>query len=238
MNKKQWLCAGALTLAVIILLCFIFQRAEDVMINSEAPNEAEFLPTIVVDPGHGGMDGGAVGCDGTVEKNINLSISLKLADYLRLAGFHVVMTREQDVSIHDEGAVKIKDIKTSDLHNRMKIMQNTPNSLFISIHQNKYSEEKYHGAQVFYSPNDEQSALLANEIQYAIVSNIQTDNKREIKPSTKSIYLLYRAESVAVMVECGFLSNQQEVKKLNTPSYQNQLAFTIMCGLIQYLQIN
>lgn len=237
MSKKQWFCMGALALAIVILICFIFQKSEDA-INNEVQDKTEALPTIVIDPGHGGVDGGAIGCDGTVEKDINLSISLKLADYLRLSGFHVVMTRSQDVSINDEGATRIKDIKTSDLHNRMKIMQETPNNIFISIHQNKYSEEKYHGAQVFYSPNDEQSPLLAGEIQKSIASNIQKDNKREIKPSTNSIYLLYKAKSTAVMVECGFLSNQQEVINLKDASYQNQLAFTVMCGLINYLQIN
>ncbi len=238
MNKKQWFCMGALTLAIVVLICFIFQKSEDVIVNSKVKDNTNTLPTIIIDPGHGGVDGGAIGCDGTVEKDINLSISLKLADFLRFTGFQVIMTRSEDISIHDSGATKIKDIKTSDLHNRMKIMQETPNNLFISVHQNKYSEEKYHGAQVFYSPNDEQSPLLAEEIQNSIISNIQTDNKREIKPSTKSIYLLYKAQSTAVMVECGFLSNQQEVKKLKDTSYQNQLAFTIMCGLVNYLQIN
>lgn len=187
---------------------------------------------------HGGMDGGAVGCDGTLEKNINLSVSLKFADFLKFAGFNVVLTRTEDISLHNEGATRVKDMKTSDLHNRMKIMESTPNNLFISIHQNQYSEEKYHGAQVFYSPNDGESPLLAQAIQSSIASKLQTDNKREIKPSTKSIYLLYQAKSTAVMVECGFLSNAREVENLKNNEYQNQLAFCVLCGVLDYLKIS
>lgn len=237
MRKKHWLGLGALALVMILLIVIIFEHSETAIRSSAPAEENELLPTIVIDPGHGGMDGGAIGCDGTVEKDINLSISLKLADFLKFAGFQVVLTRTQDISIHDDGATRIKDIKTSDLHNRMKIMQATPNNLFISIHQNKYSEAKYHGAQVFYSPNDDQSPLLAQAIQKSIATHLQQDNKREIKPSTKSIYLLYQAKSTAIMVECGFLSNEQEVKNLKDSHYQNQLAFTILCGLADYLKI-
>lgn len=236
MNKKQRLIMFAVGAVMLILVFLIFYKNENPVKTLSATPESK-LPVIVIDPGHGGFDGGAVGCDGTVEKEINLSVSKKLADILHLTGFEVVMTRDSDVSTCDDPSASIRNKKASDLHNRMKIMRNTPNNLFISIHQNHFSEEKYHGAQIFFSPNNEESPLLASEIQEAVVKNMQPDNKRQTKPSTKSIYLLYEAKSTAVMVECGFLSNRQEVKKLNDGNYQKELSFSVSEGLFTYLQI-
>lgn len=190
--------------------------------------------TVIIDPGHGGVDGGAVGPGGVVEKNINLSISLKLRDFFQAAGFRVIMTRGDDRSIHDEGSDTIRSKKSSDLHNRFDIIQQNPNALFLSIHQNIFSDSQYHGTQVFYSPNDEASKRLADELQNTIRMSLQKDNERETKPAGKNLFLLYYAKTPAVLVECGFLSNRQEEALLQDDTYQTNMAFEIFCGTLAF----
>jgi N-acetylmuramoyl-L-alanine amidase len=194
------------------------------------------FPTIIIDPGHGGFDGGACDSTGYAEKHINLSVSLYLSKYLELLGFETILTRDKDTSLENSDADTIRSKKTSDLHNRMKIMEQTHNCIFISIHQNIYSVEKYNGMQVFYSPfASEQSSLLAQSIQENTVNLIQHENTRQIKKCGTSVYLIYKAIKPACLVECGFLSNNKEAEKLKTEVYQKQLAFSIAVGIQQYL---
>lgn len=203
---------------------------------STSKNPTNNQPIIIIDAGHGGFDGGAVAEDGTVEKDINLLISKHLQEYLTFFGFKTIMIRESDNSIEDEGLQTIRERKSSDLHNRMKIMNETDNAVFISIHQNKYSIEKYSGTQVFYSPKTkEESSLLAQSIQDSIVNTLQKDNTRQIKECGTSVYLMYNAVKPAVLVECGFLSNYEETKLLNTPEYQKKIAFCIAMGIQNYI---
>lgn len=190
--------------------------------------------TVIIDAGHGGPDGGAVGFDGTVEKGINLDISLKLKSFFVLAGYKVIMVREDDRSVCDADCRTIRDIKSSDLHNRLKLSQANPKALYISIHQNKYSEQQYSGTQVFYSKGNADSKELAQDIQSAAKSLLQPDNARVIKPAEKNLYVLYYNKAPAVMVECGFLSNPNECRKLCDSSYQNDIAFAVFCGAMQF----
>ena len=118
----------------------------------------------------------------------------------------------------------------------MSVIENNPESVFLSIHQNYFTQQKYNGAQVFYSPNNPESKLIADEIQKAIVADIQPGNTRQIKESTTDIYLLYHAKAPAVMVECGFLSNKVECEKLSEKEYQKELSFSIFCGIIEYIE--
>lgn len=198
--------------------------------------EKELYNTIIIDPGHGGEDGGTVGVEGIVEKNINLGISLKLKDILEKQKYNVIMTRETDISIYDEGLKSLRQKKVSDIHNRMKIIEETENCIFISIHQNHYGVSKYNGAQVFYSKNNEKSAILAQEIQKSIVESLQPDNLRQTKQAGTSIYLLYHSDVPSVMVECGFLSNSVEAKKLIDEEYQMQISKAISEGIIKFLK--
>ena len=191
--------------------------------------------TVVIDAGHGGEDGGTQSDDGTLEKDINLSISMKLENILNTEGFSTVMVRTDDRMIYDEDADTVRSRKSSDLHNRMKIMKQYSDCVFVSIHQNYYTESKYSGAQVFYRPNDESSRILADSIQKSIVSSLQKDNTRQIKQCTSSVYLIYNASSTAVMVECGFLSNNAEAEKLKNDDYQNSMAVAIADGIKYYL---
>ncbi len=191
-------------------------------------------PVIIIDAGHGGEDGGAIGVDGTNEKDINLEIALKLNDILTVIGYETRMVRTTDISIHNENSNTLREKKVSDIRNRAAIMEEYENCFYVSIHQNKYEDSRIWGAQTFYSPNDEASKTLAQFIQTSIATELQPDNKRLIKESGTSIYVLYNATKPAVMVECGFISNPNELSQLKTEEYQSEMAFSIMSGIINY----
>lgn len=192
-------------------------------------------PVIVIDPGHGGEDGGAQSASGTLEKDINLSIALKLRELFRSSGYTVVMTREEDVSIGNQELSTIRERKVSDLHNRLKIVEEQENCLLISVHQNHFSESKYFGTQVFYSAQSEESEQIAEHIRENLVSLLQPENTRQCKPATDSIYLLWNCTKPSVLVECGFLSNVSEAEKLTDETYQQQMAFAIYRGVSECL---
>lgn len=207
---------------------------QEIKIASTSQLIEDDFPVIIIDAGHGGEDGGAVGADGTNEKDINLSIALKLNDILTVLGYETRMVRTTDISIHNEGSNTLREKKVSDIHNRAAIMEEYENCLYISVHQNKYEDSRIWGAQTFYSPNDEVSKTLAQFIQTSIATKIQPDNKRLIKESGTSIYVLYNATKPAVMVECGFISNPNELSQLKTEEYQSKMAFSISTGIINY----
>ena len=192
--------------------------------------------TVVVDAGHGGEDGGAIGINGALEKNINLAIAVELEKNLKMNNFDVIMIRDTDESVGDKSLKTISERKRSDTKARLRIVEEAGECIFISIHQNHFSESKYSGAQVFYSPNHEGSALLAENIRQNIVSSIQPNNKRENKEAGSNIYLMKNCKQPAVLVECGFLSNAEEAEQLSTKSYQKDMAAAIYNGLIDYLQ--
>lgn len=189
---------------------------------------------IIIDAGHGGFDGGAQASDGTLEKDINLSIALKLKEFLELGGFNVVMTREVDSGIEKDSEQSIGKRKVSDMKERLKIINSNPDAIFVSIHLNKFTTSSAKGTQVFYSPNNEKSKELAQSIQSTVINHLQQENSRVIKKGDKSIYLLKNAKIPAVIVECGFLSNQQELSLLKQEDYQKQIAFCVYCGILDY----
>ena len=190
------------------------------------------IKTVIIDSGHGGYDGGAVAEDGTVEKNINLMIALKLKDIFEFNGYRVVMTRTEDVDTDDSDSDKYS--KKDDLENRLALMKKYPDSIFLSIHLNKFTSTKASGAQVFYAPDFEEAKELGACIQKSLKDLIQNDNNRVIKKGTKSTYLLYNAKIPAVIIECGFISNLNELKMLKNEEYQSKLAFAIFCGTENY----
>lgn len=207
------------------------------IVSSPVSMDYRYRPKVIVDPGHGGEDGGAEGINGAIEKDINLSMSLMLRDLLRINGFEVIMTRETDASIHDSGTKTLRKKKKSDLHNRLDIMKENPDAIVLSIHQNKFTIEKYSGAQVFYGTQvPEASQALAQTIQDNIKAMLQPENTREIKEAYDTLFLLQNAPSPIVLVECGFLSNKQEADLLVNPEYQKQLAFVICISVMEYLQ--
>lgn len=192
---------------------------------------------IIIDPGHGGFDGGAVGAGGTVEKNVNLAVSLKLRDMLTDAGFEVVMTRDSDRALNDSEDTTIRRRKISDMRARLNLTRLYPGSVLISIHQNKLSgSSKVYGSQIFYSPNRDSSRELAGYIQDEFNLRIQPEKPRETVKTGKNLYLFYHAENTAVLCECGFLSNPREEALLCTDDYQYKVAYCIFSGLLRWYE--
>ncbi len=222
---------------IFSILIFIYTLSLNNPVDSVNQNqENSKKPIVIIDAGHGGFDGGAVASDGTVEKDINLAISLYLQKHLNDMNIKTIMVRDTDCSVEDEGLTTIRQRKTSDLHNRMKIMEETENAIFVSVHQNKFTEEKYSGTQVFYSPKTKvESSILAQSIQDSVVNTLQKENKRQIKECGTSVYLIYNAVKPAVLVECGFLSNYEETQKLKSTEYQKKIAHCIAEGIQNYL---
>ena len=233
MKKLYLIIIPVVICAVILYSTCRFPEENSALVNADTGKN---LPTIIIDAGHGGFDGGTSSADGIIEKDINLKIALYLCEYLNFFGFNTVMTREKDESTESDGLTTIREKKSSDIHNRMSLMEKTDNALFVSIHQNHYSVEKYHGLQVFYSPTfSEESSLLAQSIQETVTQLLQPDNERQIKKCGTSVYLMYNAVKPAVLVECGFLSNYNEAELLSTEEYQKKIAFCIALGIQDYV---
>ncbi|CDF58850.1 N-acetylmuramoyl-L-alanine amidase CwlD [Thermobrachium celere] len=187
---------------------------------------------IIIDAGHGGIDPGAIGRDGTIEKDINLSISLKLKAYLEDAGFTCIMIREVDEGLYSEYG-RVRDKKNEDLRNRRQFIKKYKADLFISIHLNFFPESQYYGAQVFYPKNDSKSEEIAKLIQSELIKTLNRGNKREAK-GTNDIYVIRDNEIPSVLVECGFLSNYEEEQLLKREDYQNKIAWAIFKGISTY----
>lgn len=186
---------------------------------------------LVIDAGHGGIDAGTIGVDGANEKIINLSIAKKLNDFALVSGISSCLVRDGDYLVYNAG----DDKSRSDLYNRMDFINSIDNSTLISIHQNHFENEAEWGTQIWYSPNDENSKALADSILNITKDNLQKENRRENKKSDNSYYLLYKAKVPSVMVECGFMSNNEENSKLQDENYQNQIAYSIMLGFCEYM---
>lgn len=206
------------------------------MFSDTVSGRADELPVIIIDAGHGGEDGGTQAADGTLEKEINLSVSIKLDAVLREKGFQTVLTRDGDYMIYDSTATSQREKKVSDIHNRMKIVEENGDCILLSVHQNYFTESKYSGTQIFYSKNNPDSKLLAEKIQQSVVAALQPDNTRQIKESGTDIYLLYHSQVPSVMAECGFMSNEAEAEKLKNEEYQQAMAEAIADGLIKYIE--
>lgn len=234
MRKKInafWIVFCCLALCIVGLVSLLFHNY-----HTQATLAAySAAPVVVIDAGHGGMDGGATGIDGQIEKDLNLSIALKLDTMLKAYGFRTILTRDRDVSIHSADAKTVRQQKTSDLKNRLQLLEDTSSGILISIHQNKYSQSSARGTQVFYGKNCPESKELAEMLQKTITGYLQPENSREIKQATKDIYILYQATKPAVMVECGFLSNSEEAARLTDEEYQEQIVFSICMALMNCL---
>ena len=204
----------------------VIQASSDAMLQNKI---------VILDAGHGGEDPGACAEDGIYEKNLNLQITLEIGKALEEKGFIVVYTRTDDRLLYKEEE-NIKGIrKISDLKNRCKIAERYPDSIFVSIHMNSYGNSKYSGLQTYYSTKNDKSKLLAESVQNKVISELQTNNNRTIK-SGNSIYVLENIENPAILIECGFMTNKEELKKLSEKEYQKQLSFLIVCGIIEYIE--
>ena len=189
--------------------------------------------TIIIDAGHGGEDGGAVSSNGVSEAQINLNIALKLQNLLEQSGATVVLTRSDENAIYDIDKKTLRQKKNSDLKNRVKIGNTSSADIFVSIHLNKIDQSQYYGWQTFYKNGNEQGKKLATCIQNNLNEAIQKENKRTpLKIS--DVYIIKNVEIPTTIVECGFLSNPEEEKQLQTDEYQNKLAWGIYNGIMEY----
>lgn len=216
---------------MLVILFFINSFSASKLVQSTTNGTSR---TVIIDAGHGGEDGGAVGKGGVVEKDINLPIAMKTAESLKKSGYDVVLTRDGDYAVYSEEARTLREKKVSDIHNRFAIIEDSGDCIFVSIHMNHFDSAYVCGAQTFYSGNNPESKKLADSVQSAIKTLVQPENERVTKKATSSIYLLYYAQVPAIMVECGFISNENEAAKLQTTEYQNQMAAAIAEGINHY----
>ncbi len=191
--------------------------------------------TIILDAGHGNPDGGAVGDDGSIESDINLDIVLKLQNLFESSNCNVILTRSDENGIYESSADTIREKKISDMKNRVDIANNSDAELFLSIHMNKLDQSQYNGWQTFFKNKDNASKIIAENIQTSLNHFLKKDNNRTIK-SISSIYLTKNVTIPLVIVECGFLSNPDENKLLQTNSYQDELAWSIYIGIMDYFK--
>lgn len=229
-NKKS------IKLSVSLVMCFLMLAVCARITEHALPVAAQPTdkPVIVIDAGHGGLDSGAVGVTGVLEKNINLSIVLALRDMFEMSGFEVVLTRSEDISIHDPDVTGIRNQKLSDMENRLEIIQSYPDSIFLCVHQNNFTDPDYFGGQMFYNNNNPDNRRLAQIMQNKF-AGLQPNNDREIKLCGDELYLLKSNTNPSLMIECGFLSNPEEEAQLSTWEYQQKVAFTIYGGVMEYL---
>ena len=219
---------------VVIIICVIFLNVR----------KTKTLPTIaipstnrsvIIDAGHGLPDAGAVGYECLTVEKINLSIAMKLQKLLESSGTITYLTRSDENGIYDINSKSIKQKKISDIKNRVELINKTGSEILISIHLNKFSDNKYSGWQVFYRENSEESNRLADCIQNSINKNIDRENKRITKP-IKDIYIIDNSKIPAVIVECGFISNPEEAILLQDETYQNKIVWGIYIGIQEYFK--
>jgi N-acetylmuramoyl-L-alanine amidase len=220
------------TILLISLFVFVFQVA-----SSKQTVQTVSLPVsnkvIVLDAGHGKPDEGAQSSNGTTEAETNLKITLKVQSLLEQSGATVVLTRSDENAIYDLDKTTLKQKKISDIHNRVKIGNESSADIFVSIHLNKISQQQYYGWQCFYKQNDEKSTALAKSLQENLNDSIQKENKR-VSMKLDNVYIIKHVEIPISIVECGFLSNPEEETQLLSDDYQNRLAWGIYNGIMDY----
>ena len=222
---RKWTAVYILTImALFTCVAVIIWRGTAV--NASRVQDLVQRPVLVIDAGHGGMDGGAVAEDGTRESQINLDVALKTEQVAGFLGIPTVMTRREDISLHSEDATTIRQQKNSDLKNRAAMVNATPGAFLLSIHQNTLQGmPSVHGGQVFYNgkPGGEH---WAQEVQ-ASLNEIINEGAKDTRRGGGDIYLLDRSNCPGILVECGFLSNASEAKLLKDPRYQLRLALIL-----------
>lgn len=223
----------SLILCIILSSVFVTQLPK-LLLKHQSP-VSNFNPktTIVIDAGHGGEDGGAVSAQGHVESHMNLAIALKLEQLLLFYGIEPVLLRDQDISLHDPDLDTVKERKTSDLKNRVSIINEIENAFLISIHQNFFTETQYTGAQVFYTEDSPETEAFALFLQTLLRENLDPSNKRTSKIVDPSLYLFQHIEGSGILLECGFLSNPEEALLLADPVYQQNIACVLVASLLQ-----
>ena len=233
----KFILTALLISAVTLIMGAAVHLMSDSYEDALAPAEASPV-LVVIDAGHGGEDGGCVGVDGTLEKDVNLDVARRVYNILSCAGIKCAMTRTEDVMLYDmygELADYNGKKKTYDLKNRLAFAEDHTDAVFVSIHMNSFPQSSCEGVQVYYSPNNDASAALAETVQTAVRAYLQQRNEREIKRAGTSIYILNRITRPAILAECGFLSNPTECALLGEDEYRQRLALTVACAIAEYV---
>lgn len=232
-------CMGILMVLAVALLATkgVGKLREDVRQGSSLKVSGENVnmqssTVIAIDAGHGGDDPGKIGINKALEKDINLAIAQKLKVLLEEKGITVVMTREDGNGLYDAGA---SNKKQQDMKRRCEKIDASGAVFTVSIHQNSYTSEGVHGPQVFYYTHSAQGQTIASCLQEALNTGLEVDRAREMK-ANDTYYLLKKTKSPTVIVECGFLSNQEEAAKLTEDEYQNKVAQAVCDGIIKALE--
>lgn len=232
MKRDTWIVFTPFYLLVVIVFLGIAQMGSNTVttIHQQRPVEREHR--IVIDAGHGGIDGGATSCTGVLESHLNLEIALRLEDMFHLLGYDTVMIRRTDESIYTQGNT-IAAQKVSDLKERVRIANETEDAILISLHQNTYSDSRYRGAQIFYADEDD-SKKMAQALQQNLISILNPGSQRKCKPA-KGVYLMEHISCPGILIECGFLTNPEEEALLRSDGYQTNLCGVIAATLSSYL---
>ena len=233
MAKKSILYSLIPIYLIILSFVIVVASAGNQAVTAISENlSADNRPCVIIDAGHGGMDGGATSCTGVLESTINLNIANRLNELVQLVGFRSVMIRKTDCSVYTEGN-SIASKKVSDLKNRVKIVNQINEALLISIHQNYYTDNRYSGAQVFYA-DTKGSAALANTMQAMFVNTLNKGSNRKAKKAN-GVYLMQHIRCTGVLVECGFISNAVEEQKLMNAEYQKKICCVIVSACSKHL---
>lgn len=230
MNVFRKLLWGYGSILILTLLTAHWGSRAVTVIAENIPIPRENI--IIIDAGHGGVDGGATSCTGILESKFNLEIGQRLRDLLLFLGYEIKMIRNEDISVYTTGET-IAQKKISDLRERVRIVNETEKGLLLSIHQNYFSDSRYSGAQVFYAET-EGSQMLARQLQSDLTANVNPNSNRREKKST-GVYLLEHICRTGVLIECGFLSNPEEEAMLRSKAYQLKLCGVIASSIGKYL---
>ena len=223
-KRRRWLLASLLVPMLIlgVMLPLLWKRTDTAALTDKRP-------TIVIDPGHGGIDCGALGADGTRESDLNLAIALKLRALAELYGQENLLLRQDDSTRCDTERYS----EHRDLECRLADVEKTPNPVYISIHQNTFPTGQASGPQVIYAPG-EQSRLLGVTTHENLLKSLYPESRRVAEPSSGKLFILSRVHCPAILVECGFLSNSIDLSNLQRPGFQLSIAAVLMASYLQY----
>lgn len=232
MKRDNWIAFVPFYLLTLLIFIALAQGGSEAVTTVSERLPVERVHCVVIDAGHGGEDGGATSCTGVLESGINLEIALRLEDLMSLLGYDTLSIRKTDTSVYTQGTT-IAQKKVSDLKERVRIVNETPGAVLVSIHQNTFPVSRYGGAQVFYAPTAD-SQRLAEATQTALNAALDPDSRRRVKKG-QGIYLLEHIQPCGILVECGFLSNPEEEARLRDPAYQKKLCCILGSALSQFL---
>ena len=231
MKMKDQRVLTVIVTGLLFAALLLARQEQTALVDSSRIMQGEEKVCVVIDAGHGGADPGKIGINGALEKDVNLQIAMLVKTYLEAQDVKVVMTRETEEGLYDEG---VSNKKVQDMKRRIAIIDETAPALTVSIHQNSYPEEYVKGAQVFYYTDSTEGQRLAERLQDSLIERVDPENHRQTK-ANDSYYLLKKTATPIVIVECGFLSNSREAEKLCDQSYQERVAWAIHMGILQYL---